>query len=118
MDSENQMTQTNEVKGAFMFEQAHAAVQTGIACILGRLAHMNYWQISAYDVMDAWIIWHTNRHYTEAENLTMMNAALLKRFGSLTFKNKAEADVKYAEAGRMANRYITEALTIGQIKVI
>lgn len=113
-----EVTQNNENQGAFIFQQAQDAVQTGIACILGRLAHMNYWQISAYDVMDAWIIWHQNRHYTEAQNLTMMEAALMKRFGSLTFKNKAETDVKYAEAGRMANRYITDALTIGQIKAI
>lgn len=118
MESEDQMTQTNENQGAFIFQQAQDAVQTGIACILSRLAHMNYWQISAYDIMDAWILWHKNRHYTEAQNLTMLEAAIMQRFGSLTFKNKAEMDVKYAEAGRMADRYISQALTIGQIKAI
>lgn len=101
-----------------MFEQAVAAVEGGLRCILGRMIHMNHWVISAPDLMDAWIIVHFNRHYIEAQNKTMSDHAFMERFGSLTFKTQSGLDVKYEEAGRMAGRQIVPALTIGQIKRI
>lgn len=110
------MTQTSDQNS--IFEQAKAAVETGLACILSRQAHMNHWVISAGDLMDAWIIVHFNRHYIEAENKTMSDRAFMERFGSLTFKTQSGEDVKYEVAGRMAGQQIVPALTIGQIKRI
>jgi hypothetical protein len=102
----------------FIFEQAEASVSTGIACILGRIIHLNSWVLSPPDLMDAWLLWLKNRAYTEAQNHTMLAAAYERRFGTQAFSNRAGESLRYADAARVVNTYLVPALTIGQVKDI